>query len=110
MSGRNSKLIYTTDPAEAKRLRESGAMPEGADVPSGKQRIRVSLDRKRRRGKTVTVASGFELTPATLENLAKELKKRCGAGGKAAAGEIEIQGDHAESIRETLRSKGFRVE
>ncbi|MBW3563709.1 MAG: translation initiation factor [Acidobacteria bacterium] len=84
-------------------------MPEGTDVPAGKQTIRISLDRKRRRGKTVTVASGFELTPATLENLAKELKKRCGAGGKAAGGEIEIQGDHVESIRETLRSKGFRV-
>ncbi|MDX1584168.1 MAG: translation initiation factor, partial [Thermoanaerobaculia bacterium] len=103
MSDRQSKLVYTTDPEEAKRLRESGKMPNVADASPGSQTIRVTIDRKRRRGKTVTVASGFELTAKSLKKLAKELKKKCGAGGSAQGSEIEVQGEHVEKVSEMLQ-------
>jgi translation initiation factor 1 len=69
----------------------------------------VTLDRKRRGGKTVTVASGFELSPESLEKLAAQLKKRCGAGGTAKQREVEIQGDHAATVTAELAKLGYRV-
>jgi translation initiation factor 1 len=105
----SSKLVWTSDPEEAKRLRESGAVEGATDVEPAKQVIRVALDRKRRAGKSVTVASGFQHTPETLASLAAALKKRCGAGGTARDGEIEIQGDHAARVAAELQKMGYRT-
>ena len=104
-----SKLVWTSDPEEARRLREQGAVAPRRDVEPSKQTIRVVLDRKRRAGKTVTVASGFELSGEALAGLAATLKKKCGAGGTAKDGEIEIQGDHAARVAAELERLGYRV-
>ena len=104
-----SKLVWTSDPQEAKRLRDSGKLETATDIEPGKQTIRVAVDRKRRAGKTVTLASGFELAADTLSKLATTLKKRCGSGGTAKDGEIEIQGDHAAIVAAELRKLGYRV-
>lgn len=109
MSKKDTKLVYTTDPAEARRLREAGAMPVAKDLPPDRQTIRVEIDRKRRKGKTVTVASGFELTKAALDDVAKKLKTRCAAGGRQGTGEVEIQGDHIDAVAEVLSSLGYRI-
>ena len=105
----SSKLVWTSDPEEAKRLREQGKLDTPVDAEVAKQTIRVTLDKKRRAGKTVTVASGFEHTPDSLAKLAAALKKKCGSGGTAKDGEIEIQGDHAARVGEELRKMGYRV-
>jgi len=105
----SSKLVWTSDPAEAKKLREEGKLSSTHDVEPPRQQIRVTVDRKRRAGKSVTVASGFEHTPESLAKLAATLKKKCGSGGTAKDGEIEIQGDHAERVAEELRKLGYRV-
>ena len=104
-----SRLVWTSDPEEAKRLREQGAAAPQRDVEPSKQTIRVMLDRKRRAGKTVTLASGFELSAESLSDLAATLKKKCGAGGTAKDGEIEIQGDHAGRVAAELERLGYRV-
>jgi translation initiation factor 1 len=104
-----SKLVWTSDPEAARKLRESGKLEPATDVEPAKQTIRVAVDRKRRAGKTVTVAGGFEHTAENLAKLATALKKRCGSGGTAREGEIEIQGDHAETISSELRKLGYKV-
>ena len=104
-----TKLVWTSDPEEAKRLREEGKLDTSADAEPSKQTIRVTLDRKRRAGKTVTVAAGFQHTPATLDRIAAALKKKCGSGGTAKDGEIEIQGDHVARVRAELEKMGYRV-
>ncbi|MEO8383424.1 MAG: hypothetical protein ABI779_27455 [Acidobacteriota bacterium] len=104
-----TKLVWTSDPEEAKRLRESGRLEEPANADVAKQTIRVTADRKRRAGKTVTVASGFQHTPDALSALAAALKKKCGSGGTAKENEIEIQGDHLARVAEELRKLGYRV-
>ncbi len=104
-----AKLVWTSDPEEAKKLRETGVLDEKRDVEPSLQTIDVVLDRKRRAGKTVTVASGFRHTPSSLASLATMLKKRCGSGGTAREREIEIQGDHATTIAGELRKAGYRV-
>jgi translation initiation factor 1 len=105
----DSKLVWTSDPEAAKQLRSEGKLETPKDVEPSKQTIRVALDRKRRAGKTVTVASGFQHTPAALDELANMLKKRCGSGGTAKDAEIEIQGDHAERVAAELTKLGYRV-
>jgi translation initiation factor 1 len=103
------KLVYTTDPLLARKLREDGEMPEARDLAPAEQTIRVAIDRKRRKGKSVTVASGFRLTPASLSKLAGQLKARCAAGGSTKQGEIEVQGEHVDVIAEVLSGLGYRV-
>ena len=105
----SSKLVWTSDPEEAKRLRESGKMNPAADIAAEKQAIRVTLDKKRRAGKTVTIASGFEHSADKLASVAATLKKKCGAGGTVKDGEIEIQGDHATRVADELQKMGYRI-
>lgn len=105
----DSKLVWTSDPETAKRLREDGKLETAKDADPAKQTIRVGLDRKRRKGKTVTVASGFAHTAESLAALATRLKKRCGSGGTAADAEIEIQGDHVATVAAELSKLGYRV-
>lgn len=75
-------------------------------LPPARQTARLRLEK--RCGKPVTVADGLVLTPAELEALLKQLKTRCGAGGTCKSGQLEIQGDQREIVRELLAAKGFR--
>lgn len=104
-----SKLVWTSDPEEAKRLRDAGKLETRKDVEPSKQTIRVGVDKKRRAGKTVTVAIGFQHSEETLAALAQTLKKKCGSGGTAKDGDIEIQGDHVEKVKAELVRLGYRV-
>lgn len=104
-----SRLVWTSDPEAAKRLRQESSIDTQADQDPSKQTIRVVIDRKRRAGKSVTIASGFHLKAESLSELAAALKKRCGAGGTAEDGEIEIQGDHVARVAAELERRGYRV-
>lgn len=73
--------------------------------PSG-QVARLRLEK--RWGKSVTVVAGLVLNAAGQEALLKELRARCGAGGTSKAGDLEIQGDHRETIQALLAGEGFR--
>ncbi|MEO5929105.1 MAG: translation initiation factor [Candidatus Kapaibacterium sp.] len=73
------------------------------------QKLEVRLDSKRRRGKTVTLITGFESNPDRLEEIAGMLKKSCGAGGTVQDNSIEIQGDHCGKVIERLKTLGFEI-
>jgi len=73
------------------------------------QNLRVSLDRKQRKGKNVTLVSGFVGTDEDLKKLGKLLKTKCGVGGTAKDGEILVQGDFCTKIMEILTAEGYKV-
>jgi translation initiation factor 1 len=79
------------------------------DLPPGQQNLRVQASRKGRKGKTVTIISGFQHSPDSLGNLAKQIKAQCGTGGTVKDDTIEIQGDHAQKLVDLLTSKGYQV-
>jgi len=60
-------------------------------------------------GKVLTVIKGFNRTPADLELLGKELKKRCAVGGTVKNKMIQIQGDHRDKILSILTEKGIKA-
>ena len=102
------KLVYSTR-ADAELATDKVKKPTQKSLPPQQQTIRLRLDKKRRRGKTVTLASGFQLNPKDLKSLTKLLKQSCGAGGTAKADEIEIQGDHRDKIRQKLLALNYKV-
>ena len=69
--------------------------------------MKVRRETGGRRGKTVTTVSGVPLDDAGLRELAGRLKKRCGVGGSAKAGVIELQGDHRDVVVDVLRGEGY---
>jgi len=79
------------------------------NLPPAQQNLRVQASRKGRKGKTVTVISGFQSTPETLTALVKQLKSQCGSGGTVKDNEIEIQGDHKQKIIEILTQQGYKA-
>lgn len=77
--------------------------------PQGSGTVRISLDTKGRKGKGVTVITGIPLNQDGLEALAKQLKRKCGAGGTVKDGVVEIQGDHRDGIMGELAKMGYNV-
>lgn len=69
--------------------------------------VRVGRETKGRAGKGVTVITGLPLALAQLEQLAGELKRRCGSGGTVRDGVIEIQGEHRDLLVQELTKRGF---
>ena len=108
MNKKKGKLVFSTrDDAQIDTGKKSVSLSKS--VPPQQQTIRVMLDRKRRRGKTVTVCAGFQLTPKDLKELGKQLKQFCGAGGTSKDNEIEIQGDHREKVIEKLIALKYKA-
>lgn len=78
------------------------------DTPPEKQRLRVAVE-KRKKGKVVTVIRDLA-EGNTHTQLLTKLKNSCGAGGKIKdVSSLEIQGDHADRIRQLLRELGYKL-
>ena len=73
--------------------------------PPGRQHPRFRLEK--RRGKPVTVVTHLVLPELELKDLAGRLKRRLGTGGTVSEGEIELQGDHRETLPGILRELGL---
>ncbi|MGA2625312.1 MAG: translation initiation factor [Bacteroidota bacterium] len=85
-------------------------MDQETETHDGKGKtVCVSLDTKGRKGKTVTLISGLQHNPATMEDIARILKQHCGAGGTVKDGNIEIQGDQRVKVTEKLREMHYVV-
>ena len=70
--------------------------------------MRIKLDTKRRRGKAVTLITGFVGQDDDLNDLGKLLRVKCGVGGSAKDGEIIVQGDMRNRVLEILKNEGYK--
>ena len=114
MSAKKSRTVYSTDKGRVcpacgwpqKSCRCSSTLDQ---VVPDKIIARLRIEKAGRKGKTVTVVEGLPRNREFLKRLAGELKRACGTGGKAAETHVEIQGDHLDTLRELLRTKGWTV-
>ena len=97
-------VVYSTNP-DFKYETENEE--EQDTLPKEKQQLRISLDKRNRKGKAVTLITGFVGSGEDMETLGKLLKVKCGVGGSAKDGEIIIQGDFRKKILELLQKEGY---
>ncbi|MCP3981314.1 MAG: hypothetical protein GY716_18590 [bacterium] len=112
-----ARLVYSSGDGGDRRGSGAGDRGEPRTVcPPGEHAVRVRRERSGRKGKTVTLVGPLFLTRHEATKMTKELKRRCGSGGKlgVAAGrdgravfEIELQGDHVETMLIELERRGF---
>src|SRR5437763_10813798 len=121
------RLVYDSDAVQAgrcptcgKRLdrctcgqsrpaaRSNRTEPKQLSVPRDGV-VRLLRDRKSRGGKTVTLITGLNGSPAALAALASDLKRLCGTGGTLRGDVVEIQGDHRDRLRAELERRGYTV-
>ena len=74
------------------------------ELERSEARIVVKLEFRRFR-KPVTILQG--IPQARLQEIARELKRRFGAGGTTKGGEILLQGDHRSHVKDELVKLGF---
>ncbi|MEQ4531900.1 MAG: stress response translation initiation inhibitor YciH [Mixta sp.] len=100
---KENPLVYSTDGGRIAQPEIKAARPKGDGI------VRIQRQTSGRKGKGVCVITGLDLDDAELNKLAAELKKKCGCGGAAKEGVIEIQGDKRDEIKALLEAKGFKV-
>jgi translation initiation factor 1 len=100
-----SDLVWSSSGGDQRKRRDE--QPAARPAPGG--RVKVRREVAGRRGKAVTTVSNVPLDDAGLRELAGRLKKRCGVGGSAKDGVIELQGDHRTVVVELLRAEGYDV-
>ncbi|HEF8772567.1 TPA: stress response translation initiation inhibitor YciH [Providencia stuartii] len=103
MSDSNSRLVYSTDVGRIEEQKPKVQRPKGDGI------VRIRRETAGRKGKGVCVVTGLDLDDESLAKLAAELKKKCGCGGSAKDGDIEIQGDKRDVIKQLLEAKGYQV-
>ncbi|OCA56824.1 stress response translation initiation inhibitor YciH [Photorhabdus namnaonensis] len=103
MQDNNSRLVYSTDKG---RIQEETVKPQRS---KGDGIVRIQRQTSGRKGKGVCVITGIDADDQVLIKLAAELKKKCGCGGSVKDGEIEIQGDKRDLLKQLLEAKGMTV-
>jgi len=113
------RLVYSTDGGRVSICPRCGLsykecrcdLPSSEDQPAKKSDgiVRITRDRKQRKGKTVTVITGVPAGEDKIAALAQQLKKLCGSGGTVKDGVIEIQGDHCDKVQVKLAELGYKV-
>ena len=92
-------IVYSEDDVEFNEENET--------IEAHEQDLRVLLDKKNRKGKPVTLITGFIGTEDDLKTLGKALKMLCGVGGSTKNGEILVQGDFRDKVCDYLQKENY---
>ena len=98
-------VVYSTNP----HFDFEEFSDEEISIPFNEQKLYVSIDRKNRGGKSVTLIEEFRGSDEDAKDLAKKLKQLCGVGGGYKNKEIYIQGDQKNKVASFLQKLGAVV-
>jgi translation initiation factor 1 len=80
------------------------------EIEKEQQRIRVRLE-TRKYGKATTIIDGMDdKNSSNLQNVAQKLKTYCACGGTSKNGQIMLQGDHRDRVKDFLIKIGYPQE
>lgn len=103
---RRKDIVYSTNPDFDY---DYEGQEDEETLPPSQQHLKVMIDRKQRKGKEVTLVTGFVGSEDDLKALGKALKQKCGVGGSAKDGEIIVQGNQLQKVMEYLQSENYNV-
>lgn len=92
----------SAEPDESPR---SEMPPPVSSAPVDLRKVTIHRDRKGRRGKTVTVIGGLELSDAELESVARQMRKSLGCGAHIEDRRIVLQGELVDRVREWVSKR-----
>lgn len=95
---KNRDIVYSTNPDYS----YADENDEFESIENENQELKVLIDRKQRKGKSVTLVTGFIGSDNEIKELAKTLKSKCGVGGAVKNNEILIQGEFKEKVYDLL--------
>ncbi|MEY3011079.1 MAG: hypothetical protein RLZZ314_1721 [Bacteroidota bacterium] len=98
-------MVYSTNPGYSWEEEDDHSGEEWS--PKDCATLYISLDRKQRGGKPVTLVEGFDGPASELLALGKALKQQCGVGGAVKEGCALVQGDHRDKVVKHLESLGY---
>jgi translation initiation factor 1 len=101
-----TNVVYSTNPNFQFETEEEETVDT---LPKNQQKLYVSLDKKQRAGKEVTLIEGFIGSEDDLKDLGKTLKSKCGVGGTVKDGEVIIQGNFRDKVMDLLVKEGYQV-
>jgi translation initiation factor 1 len=101
-----TNVVYSTNPNFQFDIEEEEIVDT---LPKNQQKLYVSIDKKQRAGKEVTLIEGFIGSEDDLKELGKILKSKCGVGGSVKDGEVIIQGNFRDKVMDLLVKDGFQV-
>lgn len=105
-NSKNKSIAYQ----EFGKVDNPSALERGVpDLAPQQQDLRIQASRSGRKGKTVTIITGFQHKPETLGKLLKDLKAKCGTGGTVKGDSLEIQGEHKQKLLELLLKSGYKA-
>jgi translation initiation factor 1 len=104
MAKRDSDMVWSSSDGDLRKARDPKTRARQTTGP-----VKVRRETAGRKGKTATTVFNLPLSDAEIKDLAALLKKRCGVGGSAKDGVIELQGDHRATVVEALEAQGYDV-
>ena len=99
-------IVYSTNPDFSYEEEQNN---DDITLDATEQKLYVSIDKKNRGGKEVTLVEGFIGNSEDLKELGKYLKSKCGVGGTSKNNVINIQGNHREKVMALLSNMGYHV-
>lgn len=97
-------MVYSTNPNFAYTDDETIIQT----LPKNQQKLRLSMERAGRGGKTVTLVRGFIGADSDLKNLCKLLKQKCGVGGALKRVKLSFKETIAPNFWKFSRKKDIR--
>src|SRR3954453_5681977 len=97
-------MVWSSSEGDLRKARDTKTRPRTTTGP-----VKVRRETAGRKGKTATTVFNLPLSDDEIRDLAGQLKKRCGVGGSAKDGVIELQGDHRDAVVAALKAEGYDV-
>jgi translation initiation factor 1 len=102
--GGGGKVVWSSSDGDLRKARDPKTVARQTTGP-----VKVRRETGGRKGKTVTAVFNLPLDDAGVRDLSAKLKRRCGVGGSAKDGVIELQGDHRDAVVAALEADGYDV-